>query len=108
MPFKRLKKPLTQLLRSPPPAPPSPEERITALDAQSPEQLLATALSAADDTLRAAAVGKLHDGAILRALAGLSPAGPGERPAPGASLQRLAQARVAQLIDAGAVDQTAL
>ena len=106
-------KPLTQLFRAAPPSPVTLEAQVAALEGGPPDLIIATALGEGDETLRAAAVGKLPDGEVLRRLAGLnagaSAAPPGiaraassfER-APSA-LERVAQERVAQLVDAGAI-----
>jgi len=61
----------------------------------------ATPVAAPDATLRAAAIGELPDGEILRGLAGLSE---GASPPVSPTLERAAQERVAQLIDTGAID----
>ncbi len=104
MPNGPLKKPLSQFFRAepllppPPSAAPSLEERVAALDSAAPEQIVATILGDDDEALRAAAIGKLPDGELLRKLAGL-----GGTPAPSSVLERQAQDRVAQLIDSGAV-----
>ena len=108
-PFKELQQPLSRIFRAEPPppplppAPPSLEERIAALDLESPEQIVATILGDGDEALRAAAIGKLPDGATLRKLAGL-----GGEPAPLAGLERFAQDRVAQLIDEGTMTLAAI
>jgi hypothetical protein len=107
MPSKPLKRSLSDLLRTAPPAAPSTAERIAALDALGAKQLAAAALGEGrgdDEALRAAAVQRLPDGAALRALAGLEQGAAGNRPAPSPDLQRIAQARMAQLVDAGTVD----
>jgi hypothetical protein len=86
----------SRLFQKPSAAPPTVKERIAPLDAG--------AAGADGEGLRAAAVLKLPDGADLRKLAGLSVAAdPAAAPAP-AALERTAQTRVAQLIDAGAID----
>ena len=101
-PFKELQQPLSRIFRaeppppSLPPSPPSLAERIAALASDSPEQIVATILGDGDEALRAAAVGRLPDGATLRMLAGI-----GREPAPSRGLERFAQDRVAQLIDEG-------
>ena len=101
-PFKEMNQPLSRIFRAAPPPPPLPpaqpslEDRIAALDLESPEQIVATILGDSSEALRAAAIGKLPDGATLRKLAGL-----GGEPAPSPGLERFAQDRVAQLIDAG-------
>ena len=55
-----------------PPPPPSLEERITRLNAGSPDFILGTALGTDEEALRVAAIHKLPDGDALRGLAGLS------------------------------------
>src|ERR1700727_2460124 len=111
MRFMHLVAPLSRLFRSAPPAPPTAENGAAALDSRSPELINATALgqdkgAAGDEALRAAAIRKLQDGEVLRKLAGLggtSPPPPASASA-GASLERTAQERMAQLLDAGAID----
>ncbi|MDP8986563.1 MAG: DUF349 domain-containing protein [Pseudomonadota bacterium] len=95
-----LKRPLARFFRPPPPSPPTLEVQVAALEHGSPEALIATILGEGPDALRAAAVRALPDGLTLRQLAGLN-----EGTLPSApSLQRIAQERVAQLIDAGSID----
>ena len=101
MRFMHLMRPLSRLLRAAPPTPPPPEDRVAALASGSPELITATALGNGEEALRAAAVRKLQDGEVLRTLAGLSA---GTSPPAPSTLERIAQARVAQLIDAGAID----
>lgn len=98
-------KPLSHFLRAAPSCAPTLENQVAALEAASPEQIIATASSDGEDALRIAAVAKLHNGELLRALAGC-----GDRTALAVStdLERAAQQRVAQLIDAGAIEITAL
>jgi Domain of Unknown Function (DUF349) len=86
------------------PPPPSLEERITMLDAGSPDRLLDAALGTDDEGLRVAAIHKLPDGDGLRRLAGLSGLTDSASVAFPAALQQAAQARLAQLIDAGSID----
>ena len=100
MPFMNLVKPLSRFFRSTPP-PPTLEAQVTALDSGSPELIVATILGDGEEALRAAAVGKLPDGEVLRKLAGLSE---GDFPPVPSKLERLARERAAQLIDAGAID----
>ena len=104
MRFMHLMRPLSRLFRPEPPSPPTLDDRITALDSGSPELIIATTLGDGEEALRAAAVRKLQDGEILRKLAGLSD---DISPSP-TSLERIAQERVAQLIDAGTIDFTGL
>jgi hypothetical protein len=101
MRFMDLMKPLRQFRRDPPPSPPTLETRVAALDAGSPEQIAATALGDGEEALRAAAVAKLPDGTILRKLAGLSE---GTSSPESSNFERIAQERVAELIDAGSID----
>ena len=101
MRFKDLVKPLRHLRRDPPPSPPTLATRVAALDTGSAELLTATALGEGEEELRAAAVRKLPDGESLRRLAGLS--GDASPPAP-LDLARLAQERVAELIDEDTID----
>jgi hypothetical protein len=101
MRFMHLVAPLSRLFRSASPVAPSPQDKAAALDSGPPEFIDATALGNGDASLRAAAVLKLQDGEVLRKLASLS--GDASHPAP-ASLERTAQERMAQLLDAGAID----
>jgi Domain of Unknown Function (DUF349) len=94
----------SRLFRKATPPPPSLEERITRLDAGSPDLVLGTALGADDESLRAAAIRKLPDGDDLRRLAGLSSSSDRESVAVPAALEQAAQTRLAQLIDAGSLD----
>jgi hypothetical protein len=103
MSFMHLMRPLTRLRRAAEAAPPTLEAQLAALDSGSPE-LIAAALDNDDETLRAAAVRKLPDGETLRRMAGLRDAPPGVPVA----LERLAQERMAELIDAGTVDMDGL
>ena len=64
-----------------------------------------TALPDGDDARHAAAIGKLTDGENLRVLAGVAAGAAGGE---SAGLQRAAQQRLAQLIDAGALEFEAL
>ncbi|MGB6310160.1 MAG: hypothetical protein WBF89_20445, partial [Steroidobacteraceae bacterium] len=76
--------PLSRLFRSAPPAQPAAQDGAAALDTPSPAAML-----------------ELQDGEVLRRLAGLS----GEAsPPPDAGLERTAQQRMAQLLDAGAIE----
>ena len=105
MQFKDLVRPLSRLFGTAPENPPPPADPIATLDSAPPASLIATALGNGDEALRAAAIGKLTDGDSLRTLAGLRPDAAAVAP-PG--LERIAQQRLAQLIDAGAVDFEAL
>jgi hypothetical protein len=101
MRFKPFVTPLSRLFRSAPPLPPTAQDRAAMLDSGSAELITATALGNGEETLRAAAVCKLPDGEALRTLAGLRAAAGA---APASSLERIAQERMAQLLDAGTVD----
>ena len=101
MRFMHLVAPLSRLFRSASPVAPNPQGKAAALDSGPPELIDATALGDGDASLRAAAILKLQDGEVLRKLAGLS--GDASSPAP-ASLERTARERMAQLLDAGAID----
>jgi hypothetical protein len=96
-------RPLSRFFR-PPPAPPTLETQVAVLESAAPELLGATALGEGPEELRAAAIRKLPDGEVLRALAGLRPGDAATPP----SLERAAQERMAQLIDTGEVDLTGL
>jgi hypothetical protein len=87
-----------------PPSPPTLEERITMLDGGSPDLILGTALGTDDEGLRVAAIHKLNDGDDLRKLAGASGLADSASVAFPAALEHAAQARLAELIDEGAVD----
>lgn len=86
MRFKRFANPLSQILGGAAANPPAPADE-----------------AAAPDT---ATVGKLGDGATLRGLAGLGGTGSSQRAS--ADIERLAQERLAQLLDAGDLDFGAL
>jgi len=101
MRFMDLTKPLVDLFRRAPQSPPTLETRVAALDEGSSELIAATALGDGEAALRAAAVRKLADGTTLRKLAGLSE---GAAPTESADIERIAQERVAQLIDSGSID----
>ena len=88
MRFKRLARPLSRLLGT------APEDPSAAPDPIAP-------FEGGDEALRAAAIGKLMDGESLRTLAGLCP---GTASGVSASLERAAQERLAQLIDAGILE----
>ena len=115
MQFKRFAKPLSQIFggaaRNTPvsaetgAADPEAADPAAALDSASPEQLTATALGDGEPAVRAAAIGKLEDVETLRRLAGLSAGTSTDVPA---SLRRLAQERLAQLVDAGTLEFSAL
>src|ERR1700688_2599049 len=101
MRFMDLVKPLRHFFRAAPPSPPTLETRVAALDEGSSELIAATALGDGEEALRAAAVRKLPDGMILRKLAGVSE---GAAAAASADVERIAQERVAQLVDSGSID----
>jgi len=101
MRFKHIARPLSRILRREPAKPPVPADPLAALDSASPPLIASTALSGAEEALRAAAIRKLEDGPAVRILAGLSA---GDSSAVPAALVRIAQQRMAQLIDAGTVD----
>jgi Domain of Unknown Function (DUF349) len=101
MRFKHLARPLSRLLGTAPEDPPAASEPIAALDSTPPQRLVAAALDGGDETLRAAAIGKLMDGESLRRLAGLCA---GTASGLSATLERAAQERLAQLIDAGSLE----
>jgi hypothetical protein len=94
----------SRLFRKAPPSAPTLGERVATLDTGSAELILGTALGSDEEGLRAAAIHKLPDGDALRRLAGLSGMAEGSSPAISAALGRAAQARVAELIDAGSID----
>jgi hypothetical protein len=101
MRFLDLMQPLIYIFRRAPQSPPTLETRVAALDEGSSELIAATALGDGEEALRAAAVRKLPDGTILRKLAGVSE---GAAPPESADVERIAQERVAQLIDSGSID----
>ena len=105
MRFKHFVKPLSGLFRSEAPPALTLGTREAALDSASPQKIIATTLTDGAEALRAAAIRKLDDGGPLRKLAGLSEDAAPRVPS---SLEQIAQERMAQLIDAGAVDFTAL
>jgi hypothetical protein len=94
----------SHFFRKPSPSPPTADERIAFLSAGTPDRVLATALGTDDEGVRVAAIHKLPDGDSLRWLAGVSGAVDGVSGACSAALQRAAQARMAELIDAGSID----
>jgi DNA repair protein SbcC/Rad50 len=105
MRFKHFARPLTQIFRGAPRTPTPPADPIAALDAASPERVIATAAGNGEHAVRAAAIAKLEDGETLRRLAGLCD---GASPDVPVTLERLAQERVAQLVDAGTLDLSQL
>jgi Domain of Unknown Function (DUF349) len=105
MQFKHLARPLSRLLGTVPEPPAATSDPIAELDSAPPERLVAAALEVGDEARRAAAIDKLMDGESLRTLAGLREGSPSGVPP---SLERAAQERLAQLIDAGRLDFDAL
>src|ERR1700758_5364075 len=101
MRFMHFVKPLSRYFRATPTDSPAARDPVAALDSGSPELITATALGDGEAALRAAAIARLPDGETLRSLAGLSD---GASPARPANLERAAQQRVAQLVDAGTVE----
>jgi hypothetical protein len=100
MQFRHLMKPLSNLARPTPGSAATLESKVAALDTATPESIAATALGEGEEELRAAAIGKLKDGLPLRTLVGLSES----VSPPSMGLRRVAQERMAWLIDEGAVD----
>jgi Domain of Unknown Function (DUF349) len=99
MGFIHLMKPLSRFFRSHPTAP-TLATQVAVLDSAAPAELGAAAMGDGTEALRIAAIRKLTDGEILRGLAGLR-----EGADPGSpTLERAAQERLAQLIDAGTID----
>jgi len=105
MRFKHFVKPLSGLFRPEASHAPTLDTQVAALESASPEALVAATLGDGADAVRAAAVRRLPDGEPLRKLAGLSEDASTHVPS---NLERIAQERVAELIDAGAVDFAAL
>ncbi|HXA92493.1 MAG TPA: DUF349 domain-containing protein [Steroidobacteraceae bacterium] len=101
MRIKRLARPLSRLFGTAPDDSPTALDSIAGLDSVPPQRLSAAAHEDGDETLRAAAIGKLMDGESLRSIAGLCA---GTASGVSASLERAAQERLAQLIDEGALD----
>jgi hypothetical protein len=87
-----------RLFRGSPPSPPTLDERVATLASGSEDRIEATALGNEEEGLRVAAVQRLPDGDALRSLC--------ELPALPAAVERAAQSRMAELIDAGSVDFT--
>jgi hypothetical protein len=101
MRIKHLARPLSRLFGTAPDDSPTTLDSIARLDSAPPQRLPAAAPEGGDETLRAAAIGKLMDGESLRTLAGLC-AGTASGVSP--NLERAAQERLALLIDAGALE----
>lgn len=76
-------------------------DSIAALDSMPQQGLLEVALRGSDAAVRAAAIGRLEDGASVTALAGIRAGAPSVLPP---ALERLAQQRLSQLVDAGMID----
>jgi hypothetical protein len=93
-----------RLFSKPVPPPPTLDDRIATLSAASPDLIVGTALSSDEEGLRVAAVSRLPDGDALRKIAGLSANTDGACTAYPPAVERAAQSRIAQLIDAGAID----
>ena len=100
MQFKHLARPLSRLFRAAPQDPSAPSDPIAELENAPSPLLIATALGDGDETLRAATIRKLEHSESLTTLAGFR-AGAAAAPA---GLERLAQQRLAQLVDAGTLD----
>jgi hypothetical protein len=94
----------SRLFTKAPAPPPSLQERITTLNAGTPDLILETALCAGEEGMRVAAIQKLRDGPDLRRLAGLSGLAPNPSITFPPRLQQAAQGRLAQLIDDGSID----
>src|SRR5271156_6497366 len=107
MGFKNLPRPLSRLFGTAaedPPAAPDPSAALdptAALDSAAPQRLVAAALEGGDEALRAAATAKLTDSESLRTLAGLRAGTASGVPA---GVERAAQERLAQLVDAGTLE----
>jgi hypothetical protein len=90
-----------------PSIPPTVDERIEMLGDGSSDFILGTALGSGEEALRVAAIRKLPDGDALRDLAGLGTPAAIPRTVT-AVLERAARARVAELVESGSIDFTAL
>ncbi len=88
----------------PAPAPLTLDERIAVLNAAPAAAILEIAQGESEEALRAAAVHRLPDGEPLRRMAGFAGAAGSEAGAFPTAIKRAAQARLAQLIDAGSSD----
>ena len=102
-----LMKLFARLFDKTPPSPPTLQERISILHAESADVILDTALHAGDESLRIAAIDKLPDGDALRKLAGLAATADSAALAAPAALERAARIRMAGLIDEGSIDFSA-
>jgi hypothetical protein len=101
MRIKRLTGSLSRLFGTAPEDSGAAPDPIAARESAPPQRPVGAAPEGGDETLRAAATAKLMDGESLRALAGLRAGTAGGMPA---SLERAAQERLAQLVDAGVID----
>jgi Domain of Unknown Function (DUF349) len=94
----------SRLFSKTPPSPPTLEERIAILNAGPAELLAETALHGKEENLRVAAIEKLPDGEALRALAGFGSSIEGTAITHAPEVERAARARMARLIDEGAIN----
>ncbi len=97
----------SRLFSKPPPSPPKPQERIATLNAGPADLLTEKALSDKEENLRIAAIDKLPDGEALRGLAGFGTPIADTMIAHPPEVERAARARVARLIDEGAINFSA-
>ena len=97
----------SRLFSKTPPSPPTLEERIAMLTAGSAELLTETALHGKEENLRVAAIEKLPDGGVLRGLAGFGGSIAGTAITHRPEVERAARARMARLIDEGAINFSA-
>jgi len=97
----------SRLFSKTPPTPPTLEERIAILNAGSADLLTETALHSREENLRAAAIDKLSDGEALRGLAGFGSSIAGTAITHLPEVQRAARARMARLLDEGAINFSA-
>jgi hypothetical protein len=100
MTFNHLVKPLSRFLRPGTPSSPAVEDQEAVLEGGSSERNLAIAKGNGDEAQRAIAILKLPDGEDLRKLAGLK----GVQPSISPAVEQAARQRLAQLIDADAID----
>ena len=101
MRIKHLARPLSRLFGTAPDDSSAAHAAIAGLDAGPPQRPVDAASESGDEALRAAAITALTDGESLRMLAGLCAGTPSGL---SACLERAAQERLAQLIDAAALD----
>jgi hypothetical protein len=101
MRFKHLASPLSRLFNKASQDAAAPVDPTAALDSAPPQILLDIALGGGDETQRAAATGQLEDRESLAELAGIRAGAQSVVPA---SVERAAQQRLAQLVDAGTLD----